>query len=511
MVRRSPSVVALAAASLLVAGCATAPLPTASPATTPATSASLPTATATAIESPRPTRPPTPSPSPLPTPPPAQPYVFSTSEFVAAFDTGALDGKTVLVDGSIPEIGNGTSCSPPPPAFRCALGVLAGTDLPDHVWYERWAVKENEGAHFEGGDVTWPWWGGPDWPVDGILAFRVTEEGKIQFVGRQRRLVQSVPDAKGLDINSIDPEEVVLVDGWLTGFGGILDCAPSPPDTVAGLPERWCSNSGYLMDSARRDVSTEADRAAGIELQHNAYWDYVPDPKPELAQMGDGEPRFGTYALSPRLEGWCARSAAPCWQWNLVGRVDDDPNLTARERVDGYWFDFDQVDCMGMTNLNSLEDVIGLADLIVTGRPIGTEPWRDSPYATVHTLINFEVDEVLKGTLPDDSSNVVQVNVDDVPPTDVSDLEHLLLLSRVDLRPNVYYATAGYESIYANVDGRVVTPEFAPIKAEYGSKFIFSVALDGMRFDKLLERVHDSAASNAQLSWESPERVYFAC
>jgi hypothetical protein len=517
MVRRTNSVV-LAAAVLLVAACATAPLPTASPtqtATPLPTPGSLPspTPTSTATESPTPSRPPSPTPAPTatPGPPPPQPYIFSTDEFVAAFRRGALDGKTVLVDGSVPLIGRGTGCSPPPPDFPCPLGVLAGTDLVDVVWYERWAVKENDGAHFEGGGITWPWWGGPDWPVAGLLVMRVTDDGKIQFVGRQRRLVRSVPDAKGLDVNSIDPEEVVLVEGWLTGFGGIPSCLPTPSDAVAGLPDRWCSNAGYLMDSAHRHVSNDADRAAGIELQHEAYWEYAPDPRPEVVGAGDGEPRFGTYALSPRLEGWCAQGQAPCWQWNLVGRVDPDSNLTARERIDQYWLDFDDAECIGMAVSQSLQEAVEGAELIVLGRPTITEPWPDSPFQYSTHLVNVEVSEILKGALPDDASSVIQVLGNYEPPVgNVSDIDHVLLLSHTNRDDSVYYLTEGWVGLYANVDGRVVTSNYEAVKARNGNH-IFSTGLDGTRFDKLLERIREAANSSAQQRLQTDERAFFAC
>lgn len=186
------------------------------------------------------------------------------------------------------------------------------------------------------------------------------------------------------------------------------------------------------------------------------------------------------------------------------------PNLTARERIDSYWLESDDVGCMGMLAAQSLEEVAESSDLIVVGRPIGTEPWVDSPYETESILINFDVSEVIKGTLTSEVSRVIQLASNSIPPVDLSDIDHVLLLSASNRDSHVYYPTEGYMSIYANVNGRVVTPEFAAVKQTYGNH-LFSTALDGIRFDQLLERVRDAANSSAQQRLQGDQRALFAC
>jgi hypothetical protein len=179
--------------------------------------------------------------------------------------------------------------------------------------------------------VEWPWWGGPDIPVEGILVLSVDHAAQVELIGRVRDSPRdvgwTVPEAKAIDINSVRPDEVVLVDGWLTGLGGSLLCLARPEGIVDGLPNRWCANTGVLMQMPDDDLY-DSTGPTGIELQGNAYWDFAADPWPELAQTGNGLPRWGTYALAPRLEGWCADRDAPCWQWDIVARVNANGDIT---------------------------------------------------------------------------------------------------------------------------------------------------------------------------------------
>ncbi len=84
------------------------------------------------------------------------------------------------------------------------------------------------------------------------------------------------------------------------------------------MPNRWCENPGLL--AAARGGGLISD-GPSIELQGSleTYLKFAFAPSSSGGE--ELEPRFGTYALMPRYEGWCESAQAPCWKWIMVGRV----------------------------------------------------------------------------------------------------------------------------------------------------------------------------------------------
>ena len=177
-----------------------------------------------------------------------------------------------------------------------------------------------------------------------------------------------------------------------------------------------------------------------------------------------------------------------------------------------------------MTAPQSLAEVRDDSDLIVVGRPIGSQEWVDPQYASPHFLLTFEITDVIEGDPTFNAPGVVQiVATQPLPSGNVSDLDHLLLLvnreqqeRKLDLRVDpgdeyLYYLTDGFLSVYANVEGRVVTPEYAAVKRAYGDR-MFTTALDGTSFDALVTMVRNAATSTAELSRHTPQHSdLFAC
>lgn len=270
--------------------------------------------------------------------------VLTAVEFARSLRANELDRQQVLVEGGI-------VAGPPIPRPVCYPGVIDGHTCylgeiegiePAIIVAAPWlATPESEAsARFNEPRIEWPHWWFPTAPVRGLLLMSV-RRGTVDYLGRVHRnaesLTWSVDEAKEVDPGSLAPDEILLGDGWLTGFGGILSCLAPPADLIAGLPERWCANSGWLVDSANRSLLSGDDRDSGIELQDKAYYEFAPAPEPDWIGSGDGEPRKGTYALAPRLEGWCAHSEPPCWQWSVVGRVADDLSGVAPRTIEcGY-------------------------------------------------------------------------------------------------------------------------------------------------------------------------------
>ena len=183
---------------------------------------------------------------------------------------------------------------------------------------------------------------------------------------------------------------------------------------------------------------------------------------------------------------------------------------------------------MGMAAPENVETLGRWADLIVVGRPIGSQNWPDGPYVGFgpETLVSLEISEILKGTPTLQGPNVLALEVQDLRasgagdagrPGTVADIDHLLFLNVLDADNRVYYLTAGYMSIFAKVEGQVVTPEYSTIKRTYHDG-IFTTALDGRSFEKLIDQVRtdnsaDQSPELARLRAHGPivRSGYFAC
>jgi hypothetical protein len=198
----------------------------------------------------------------------------------------------------------------------------------------------------------------------------------------------------------------------------------------------------------------------------------------------------------------------------VMGTATPDPNLTSRERVDRFWQGIDDVDCMGMAAPESIDEVAEWADLIVVGRATGAQGWPDGPYTGwgPEFLVTVKVSDVIKGTptLQAPGAIAVEVGVGDAPIGTVADIDHLLLLSVLTGDDRVYYPTAGFMSVFANVGGRVVAPEYAAIKRIYHNS-IFTTDLDGTSFQGLVQHLRSGSAVHASEQRVLAHGGYFAC
>jgi hypothetical protein len=126
-----------------------------------------------------------------------------------------------------------------------------------------------------------------------------------------------------IDLERRGLEDIVQVDGWLTGSLLEPPCAaPDPGSYISSLPGRWCGGPDWVVDQAVEVGLGAPTPDGGAAVQNGAYEEFAPNP----TQGGNaGEPRQGKYLLAKRLEGWCDGAKPPCWQWEVVGRLTD-PN-----------------------------------------------------------------------------------------------------------------------------------------------------------------------------------------
>ncbi len=186
------------------------------------------------------------------------------------------------------------------------------------------------------------------------------------------------------------------------------------------------------------------------------------------------------------------------------------PDANARDRIDRFWQSFGDVGCVGMAAPDSIETVAKWADLIVIARPTGAQPWDDAPYPPPSSLVSLRITEIIKGDPTFQQDGFIQLLATDLPPANVADIDHLLFLNVVTRDERVYYLTDSFPSVFANVEGRVVTPEYDAIRRAYGNK-LYPTLLDGTSFDKLVERVRNASGAADELVSAIARRGYFAC
>jgi hypothetical protein len=256
-----------------------------------------------------------------------EPTKMSTEAFAAGVQSGKLAGQTVLVDGRIdpgPPIPHAT-CAP---FAACYMGQLAGVTPALDVLSPVLATTESASTmHVDPTVAKWAWWQQPQPPVEGDLVLKVGEDSTIQYLGR---LTPSggglawIPAAAGRrDPNGTQLDDVMLVEGWLTGIGGFDDCSTlSEVSIAAGFPQRYCGNPAWIVDSPN-DFSVE-----GIRVQNGAYFTFAPNATPLSSTAKIVEPRWGRYAVVRRLEDWCIDRQPTCWQWEIVGRLTDATSTT---------------------------------------------------------------------------------------------------------------------------------------------------------------------------------------
>jgi hypothetical protein len=263
---------------------------------------------------------------------------MTPDEFARALRANEVDQRVVIVDGRVvrgqlsPQ-----QCSPGYGQQPCELGVLEGVDPVINV-YTSWRPTPNSQSTetFDDPYIDWPYWWLPSPPVEGPLLL-FARGGGVTYAGRvhknAERVTWSLADVKAVDPGSLSPDDTLLVDGWLTGVTGLLDCDPLSTERVAGLPDRSCANPGWLFDRSDRSVESDADRASGIEVQHNAYYQFAPGPQPQLPLTGEPVPRRGIYALAPSLEAACDDGQPQCWKWSMVGLLQADASTVSTRTI----------------------------------------------------------------------------------------------------------------------------------------------------------------------------------
>jgi hypothetical protein len=264
-------------------------------------------------------------PAASPTADPA-PVVLSTEEFASKLTNAELDGSTVLVQGRIgPDLRRGPGC------FLtdglCRLGQLDGVE-PEIEISSSWTptVEDDEARTASGGAGMWQWWYMPRSAVEGILALSVRPDGAIEFLGRvhssETTLAWAAGDVAELDVKSLELDELVLVDGWLTQVPGAMSCRPPDPgEVVPGLPSKYCGNSAWIApEPVPIDPQGFTIPDDFVPVQHGAYFEFAEGPVAD--EGGLLVPRRATYGLARRLYGGgCPDGEPPCWDWRLIGRV----------------------------------------------------------------------------------------------------------------------------------------------------------------------------------------------
>ncbi|MEX2546560.1 MAG: hypothetical protein WD830_02075 [Chloroflexota bacterium] len=272
-------------------------------------------------------------PSSSASPPPNGARVLTAAEFAAQVSAGVLNGKTVLVDGAIrrydaPGILYGFNCwqeymfpKDAPPGGDCVLGRL---DVPgETIWVNAPYVETLNSLRpirAEPGDWSWQ---APQPPIEGRLVLSVSTAGFIEYLGTvlpSSADAISVEAANQIDIDSLSPEDVILVEGWLWSVEGsgreiFIDCRAPSSSPIPGLPNNYCqprdslvserpSAEGLSRGGAHLPVQRGAARTFGVHTDDRAH----------------------VFAVAPRLYGVCFE-VAPCWQWEVVGRVSTGPTV----------------------------------------------------------------------------------------------------------------------------------------------------------------------------------------
>jgi hypothetical protein len=277
----------------------------------------------------------TPSPSGAPSGPASASIVLTTQQFAEELAAGDLDGMTVVVRGRIEPDPDSTPMPcirlvPQPAPSQCAQlawtgGILAGVDPPIQLKFDPTETMREvqPGEPIE--SSPWTMWDGPRGPIEGLLVLSVDRQAQVTYVGRvhlrgQRPaeldsgLLWSAEAAANVDPESLDIDEVLLVDGWL------MQVAPRPcPQPLAtpigSLPYYSCGRATWLTDTAPE--SLDEDPPDGLRVQDGAMY---------LAR-GDRSwngPLQGRFVVGRRLFGGGCTAAPPCWGWSLLAVMSID-------------------------------------------------------------------------------------------------------------------------------------------------------------------------------------------
>ncbi|HWH23393.1 MAG TPA: hypothetical protein VNW68_00710 [Candidatus Limnocylindria bacterium] len=268
-----------------------------------------------------------------PTPPPAGALsVLSADVFGRLLAEGRLSGRTVLVEGRIGDSGYRGLAAECFPASPCVIGELEGTG----------ALVYSHG-HAAPGPLTvltpaepfvivdWQW---PQPPIEGTLVFYV-DVRNAEYVGHVRAaadgLTWSASEAADVDRAGLAPDEVLLVDGWLTGAS--IPCAPENeltardmdhPSVVIELPSRRGCMGSWLTDAPVSLIPDQFERpAGGLQVQDGAWWEFAPEPPVDSNDVG---PRRAVYMVGERVFGaGCPEQSSPCRDWVVAARLGGPP------------------------------------------------------------------------------------------------------------------------------------------------------------------------------------------
>lgn len=268
-------------------------------------------------------------------PSPHELEVLSVQTFAAGVQSGALTGQTVLVNGAIvqhdgPPIFGGY-CGPNGPA--CLLGQLEGAEPRLLVFGPDVAVADADQSSVQQSNG-WPLWQRIEPPIRGTLMLSVNGQS-VEYVGRVvpggDQLTWSAGQVKTQLLTSARAlDEVVLVNGWLTGTEAAAEwCAPQA-SPIPGLPRRHeCGRASWLADEpAAVDPLEQLIPPSAVQVQASAFAEYAPDPS---ARLGPAlAPQRAVYGVSRRLYGnGCIDPTQPCWDWSVIGRLSQPaPDVT---------------------------------------------------------------------------------------------------------------------------------------------------------------------------------------
>jgi hypothetical protein len=273
-------------------------------------------------------------PSLTPKPPAASPpglEVLSTQSFASAVQAGQLSGQTVLVDAAIvaydgPVIFGGLCTT-------CLMGQLEGISPRLLVFGPDLAVADAVESSLERSSG-WPWWRRLTPPIRGTLVFSVDDQS-VEYLGRVVPGGDSLSWSAGqvktqLDVNARDLDEVVLVNGYLTGLDAAGSCPAPATSPIPGLPLHYgCVMASWLADKpVVIDTDLQVVPPSAIQVQADAFATYAPDPSARLGLSL--APQRALYAVSRRLYGnGCIDPSQPCWDWSVVGRLSQPaPDVT---------------------------------------------------------------------------------------------------------------------------------------------------------------------------------------
>ena len=130
------------------------------------------------------------------------------------------------------------------------------------------------------------------------------------------------------------------------------------------------------------------------------------------------------------------------------------------------------------------------------------------PYST-ELVVTLDVTNVIKGEANVRAGDLLQLYATLLPTAIVSYIDHLLFLNVLNRDQRVYYLTHNFLTVFANVDGPVVTPEYAAVKKVQGDRSVRSGWMG--RSSTISWTASARGLDGTKADQEFLLRVYFAC